>query len=141
MWTVSRVASQSENGSDGHSVEIELDVIDEAPAPILSRLERFHNGMPGGVEMFGRVFILRRIAATHVAANHTQPQMNPRVVHLQTLLAAVRARLHIFDLVEMSTGHDSASHDWNTLRYTSRRRSPHAHVAGHHTGCRVSFRA
>jgi hypothetical protein len=66
--------------------------------------------MPGGVEMFGCVLVLRRIAATHVAADHTQPQVNPCVVHFQTLLAAVGMRLYVFDLVEMGTGHDSASH-------------------------------
>jgi hypothetical protein len=108
---VSQVASQSENGSEGQSVEIELDVIDVAPTPIFAWFERLHDGMLACVEMFGRVFVLRGIAATHVAAFQTQPQMNPGVVHFQALLAAVGMRLHVLDLVEMGTAHDSASHE------------------------------
>jgi hypothetical protein len=70
MWTVSQVASQSENGSDGQSIEFKLDLIDEAPTPVFARLDRSHDGMFGRVEMFGRVFVLRRIAATDVATDH-----------------------------------------------------------------------
>jgi hypothetical protein len=57
------------------------------------------------MEMLRRVFVLRGIAATHMAANHAHPQVNPRVMHFQTLFAAVCARLNIFDLVDMITGH------------------------------------
>jgi hypothetical protein len=59
-----------------------------------------------GVEMFGRVLVLRRVAATDMPADQAQPQVNPRVVHLQTLFAAVCMRLHVLNLIEMSTGHD-----------------------------------
>jgi hypothetical protein len=65
------------------------------------------------MEMLRRVLVLRGIAATYVAADHAQSQVNPSVVHFQTLLAAVGMRLNVFDLVEMRTGHDSASHGWN----------------------------
>jgi hypothetical protein len=108
---VSQVASQSENGSDGQSVKLKLDVIDVAPSPIFARFERLHDGMFRRMEMFGGVFVLRGIAATHMAADHTQPQVDPGVVHFQALFAAVRARLHILNLVDVRTGHDSASHD------------------------------
>jgi hypothetical protein len=63
------------------------------------------------MEMLRGVFILRRIATTHMAAYHAHPQVNPRVMHFQTLFAAVRARLHVLDLVDMVTSHNSASHD------------------------------
>jgi hypothetical protein len=103
---VSQVASHSENGSEGQLVEIELEVIDVAPPPVLTRFDRLHDGMPARMEMLRRMFVLRRIAATHMAAYHAQTQVNPGVVHFQTLLAAVRMRLHILDLVDMRTGHD-----------------------------------
>jgi hypothetical protein len=69
--------------------------------------------MFGRVEMSGRVFVLRRIAATHMAADHAQPKVDPGVVQFQTLFTAVGARLDVLDLVEMSTAHNSASHGWN----------------------------
>jgi hypothetical protein len=93
------------------SGEFKLDLIYVAPAPLVARFDRPHDRMPARMEMLCRVFVLRRIAATHMAAYHAHPQMNPRVVHFQTLFAAVRVRLHILDLVDMVTGHNSASHD------------------------------
>jgi hypothetical protein len=64
------------------------------------------------MEMFRRVFVLRGIATTHMAAYHAHPQVNPGVVYFQTLFAAVRSRRHILDLVDMGAGHNSASHDY-----------------------------
>jgi hypothetical protein len=78
------------------------------------------------MEMFRRVFVLRRIAATNMAADHAHPQVNPCVVHFQTLFTAGRPRRHILDLVYMGAGHNSALRglfqhsigDWER-RYTS----------------------
>jgi hypothetical protein len=50
------------------SIKIQLDLIDITPAPILTRLERLHDGVFGVVEMLRRVLILRRIAAANMAA-------------------------------------------------------------------------
>jgi hypothetical protein len=52
-------------------------------------------------KMFGGVFILGRIAATHVAASHAQAQMNPGVASLDAVFADVRVGGGDFDLVEM----------------------------------------
>jgi hypothetical protein len=78
---------------------------------MVARLDRPHDRMPARMEMFRRVFVLRRIAATHMAAYHAHPQMNPMVVHFQTFFAAVCARRYVLNLVDMVTGHNSASHD------------------------------
>lgn len=59
--------------------------------------------------MPGRMFTNRGVAATHVPAMRTQPQMNPALMQLQALLAAFSVGFHWFDGVEMSTlvGHTS----------------------------------
>jgi hypothetical protein len=80
---------------------IKHDFIDVAPFPILARLRRTHDGVLRRMEVFGGMLILRGIAATDVAAPQAHAQMDPRVVHLQAFFAAVRARLHCADLIEV----------------------------------------
>jgi len=70
MWSVSQVFSQAGKGSDGHSGEIKLYLVDIAPAPVFARLVRLYDGMFGGVKVFGRVFVLRGIATTDMTAAH-----------------------------------------------------------------------
>lgn len=53
------------------------------------------------MKMFRRVFILRGIAATDVSAGQAQPQVDPRIAHFQTFLAAARVRLHVVNLIQM----------------------------------------
>jgi hypothetical protein len=53
--------------------------------------------------MLGRVFVLRRVAATDVAADQAQPQVNPGIARLQAVLATVRARLDLANLIDMQT--------------------------------------
>ena len=51
------------------------------------------------------MFVRRRVAAPHRPALHTHPQMNPRTADLQTILTTLRRRLHLMNLVQMSTPH------------------------------------
>jgi hypothetical protein len=53
------------------------------------------------MKMFGRVLVLRGIAATDVSAGQTQAEVDPSVAHLQTFLTTVSMGLHIVDLVEV----------------------------------------
>src|ERR1039458_9204517 len=55
--------------------------------------------MLGGMEMCAGVAILRRVAAAHVAALQAHAQVNPRVAHLEALLAAFGLRLYLFQVV------------------------------------------
>src|SRR6266849_584605 len=41
---------------------VELHLVDVAPAPLVTRLGGFHDGVAGGVEVFRRMLILRRVA-------------------------------------------------------------------------------
>jgi hypothetical protein len=51
--------------------------------------------------MFGSVFVLGRIAAADVPADQAQPQMDPRIAHLQAFLAAIAAGLDVSNFTEM----------------------------------------
>jgi hypothetical protein len=72
--------------------------IDVAPAPVFAGLERFDDWVIGGLKVFGRVLVLRRVAAADVAAGHAEPQVDPGVADLQAVFAAIRARGDFFDL-------------------------------------------
>src|SRR5215210_4304668 len=77
------------------------DLIHVAPDPVLPRLEGLYERVPGGVEVLGRVFVLGVVATSYVSADQALPKMDPGVAHLQALLAAVRARLYVLDLVQV----------------------------------------
>jgi hypothetical protein len=53
--------------------------------------------MPGGVEMFGGVFVGRIVTATDMTAGAADPQMQPHAAALQAFLATERARRDIAD--------------------------------------------
>jgi hypothetical protein len=53
------------------------------------------------MEMLGRVFVLRRIAAAHVSAYHAHAQVDPGVSGFHTIFTNVLVRSFNFDLVEM----------------------------------------
>jgi hypothetical protein len=59
--------------------------------------------MGGGVKVFSGVLVLRGIAATDVAADEAQAQVNPAIVQLQTLLATTRMGFDRLDFIEVST--------------------------------------
>ena len=67
-------------------------LVHEAPDPTLARLNGPGQGMLGAVKMFGRVLVLRGVAAAHVAAFHTEAQVHPRIAALEALLAAAPVR-------------------------------------------------
>jgi hypothetical protein len=81
---------------NGVFLRVELNLIYKTPAPVFARLERFHDRMPGFVEMFGGVFIFGTIAAAHVPTFQAQPQMHPVVAHFKTFFAAVCMSLDRF---------------------------------------------
>jgi hypothetical protein len=57
--------------------------------------------MAGGVEMLGRMLVLRIVAAADMAAAPADPEMHPLIAHLQAFLAAKRAGRDRLDLGEM----------------------------------------
>jgi hypothetical protein len=55
------------------------------------------------VKMFGCVLIFRRVAAPNVPARQAETQVYPSVARLQTLLATLRMRMHIPNLIHVGT--------------------------------------
>jgi hypothetical protein len=55
------------------------DVIDITPDPSLAGFNGTNQGMFCRVKMLGGMLVLGRIAASHVPAVHTEPQMDPLV--------------------------------------------------------------
>src|ERR1051326_6546392 len=57
------------------------------------------------MKVLGRVFVLRRVATSHVAAGHTQAKMNPGVADLHAVFTEVLIRSSDFDLIQVLARH------------------------------------
>src|SRR5689334_9023814 len=80
------------------------DLINVAPGPILPWLERLDDRVVRRVKMFGGVLVLGRVTAAHMSTNAAEAQMHPRIAYLQALFAAIPARRHVADLIQVCTG-------------------------------------
>jgi hypothetical protein len=72
--------------------EINLDIVDEAPAPAFRRIVSLNDRMPGGVEVVPGVTMGRTVAAADMAAGSAQAEVNPLGADGQALGTAPRAR-------------------------------------------------
>ena len=63
----------------------QFDLIDEAPGPLVARLEGSHHGMVRLVEMPRGVTAGRAVTTSDVTASETKPEMNPRRTEFQAL--------------------------------------------------------
>jgi hypothetical protein len=71
-------------------------LVNVAPAPPLSGLERSDHRMLRRMKMLGRVLILRVVATTNVTALEAEAQMHPLIACRQAFFAALRrARVRI----------------------------------------------
>jgi hypothetical protein len=82
----------------GRLREVDLDFVNEAPAPVFAGLEGAHDRVLGAVEMLGGVLVLGRVAAADVAALHAQAEVDPGVAHLQALFAALGVRRYFVNV-------------------------------------------
>jgi hypothetical protein len=57
--------------------------------------------MLDAMEMFGGVFVLRRVATSDVPAGEAQAQMYPGIAHLHALFADAFIRARNLDLIQM----------------------------------------
>src|SRR6266516_6292101 len=55
--------------------DLETDLVDVAPEPVLARLERLDDRMRDRPRVLRRVLVRRRVAAADVAARHAAPQV------------------------------------------------------------------
>jgi len=56
------------------------------------------------VEVLGSMLVTRRIAAPDVTTGHTEPEVNPRIAHLETLGTAAGVRSYVSNLVCVRAG-------------------------------------
>jgi hypothetical protein len=73
---------------------VQFNLINIAPSPGFTGLQRTHDGMSGFMEMLCGMLVLRRIAAANVTALHGQPKVNPFVAQFKTLLTTLRSPRH-----------------------------------------------
>jgi hypothetical protein len=57
------------------------------------------------MEVFGGMFVRRRVATAHVAAGHAEAQVHPLGADAQAIFTTVRAGCDFFNLIEMSAFH------------------------------------
>src|SRR5215469_15766215 len=85
------------------SIRLHHYLVDIAPYPVLSRLERLNDGMAGGVEMLGSVLVLGRVAATHMPTGETESKMDPGITDLQTVFTSLGTGGDVMYLIKMRT--------------------------------------
>jgi hypothetical protein len=71
------------------SSQLQRELVDIAPTPILSRLDGCDDRMLSGPKVLGRVPVLGLIAASDVSARPTQAKMHPGVAERETFLATL----------------------------------------------------
>src|SRR5690606_19847755 len=75
-----------------------------APPPVLTRLERGNERVRGGAVVRTGVPVRGAVAAPHVAARTTHPQVYPPRTDREAVLATVGRRLRVGDLIDVLTG-------------------------------------
>jgi len=56
-----------------------------------------------GMKMPGRVFVLGRVAASHMAAGHAETQVYPFVSHFEAFLTPGAGGLNVVNVFQVST--------------------------------------
>src|SRR5215207_2442316 len=91
-------------GEQRRAVEQEREVVDVAVPPVLAGLVGLDDGVASGTEVAGGVTVGGVVAAADVTAGHAHAQVHPLAADAQAVLAALAARRHVGDLVEMAAG-------------------------------------
>jgi hypothetical protein len=83
---------------------LELDLVNETPAPVLAGFEAAHHGMVRMMEVFRCMLLGRIVATANVSAKEAKPQMHPASAIFQAFLASGGSTgLHVMDLIKMRT--------------------------------------
>jgi len=82
----------------------EIDLINVAPTPFFAGLERFYDGVLGGVEVLCGVFVFGVIATANVPADHAEAEMHPGIAYFQAIFAPFCAWGDLSDFFEVFAG-------------------------------------
>lgn len=77
--------------------------VDIAPRPVLTRLDRSHDGMVGLAKVLRSVLVFGGVAATNVAALQTESQVNPGIAGFQAFFATLGTGLNSLNLSHVGT--------------------------------------
>src|SRR5579883_1943934 len=83
---------------------LHISLVEVTPAPVFTRLKGFDDWVPHCLKVFGGMLVLRRIAATNMAAGQAKTKMNPRIAGCKAFLAPISARCDRLNLVAVVTG-------------------------------------
>ena len=86
-------------------VDLEQQVVDVAPPPVLARAVRTHDGMVGVYSpVRGGVAVRRAVAAAHMSAGGTQAQVHPLPSDAEAILAPVTRKAHFGQRIHVLAG-------------------------------------
>ena len=78
-------------------------IVDITERPIFAGFKRTDDRMFRRLKVPGGVMIRRTVTAAHVPARLAQAKMDPLAARLQTVLASIRARRDLYDLIDVLT--------------------------------------
>ena len=84
---------------DGNPDLVEIHLVDVAPAPMFSRFDRLHDGMPHLVEVGCGMAVPGGIATTNLATFQTDAQVHPAISEVETLLTTPGVRRHLLHMI------------------------------------------
>ena len=91
--------------SVGDEELLEPKLMDVAPPPFLTGLDRASDGMLRCTEVANGVLVPGRVAAADVAALHAHPELQPGVAQPDALITTSAARLHVAKVFDVPTNH------------------------------------
>jgi hypothetical protein len=83
--------------------QINRHLIHVTPSPPFRRIVAFDDGMPGLVEMLGRMAVGRVVTTAHVPAGTAKPQVYPPRPNLQTFFASQGTGCDVYNGTKMRT--------------------------------------
>jgi hypothetical protein len=87
-------------------LNLDLGLVDVAPAPVFTGLEGLDDGVRRLMKMLGRVFVGRAVAAAYVSAGEAKAEVYPLGADLETVFASSGGRSDVVNLGEVMAGHE-----------------------------------
>src|SRR5579871_1980588 len=101
--TIVNAGVTNATGPAAKSPLLHEELIDVAPKPVFSGLERFDDRVIRRVEVLGRVLVLGTVAAADMAACLAEAKVNPRIAHFQALFTTLGGWRDLVNLAQVRT--------------------------------------
>jgi hypothetical protein len=87
-------------------LNLDLGLVDVAPAPVFTGLEGLDDGVRRFMKMLSCVFVGRAVAAADVSAGEAKAEVYPLGADLETVFASSGGRSDVVNLGEVMAGHE-----------------------------------